>query len=48
MIGGQKIKKYQQILRHNLSVKERFDNSYAQQTPTSTYFHTDKSTRDSE
>ena len=48
MSGGhrQDVKEYQQMLRYNLKAKSLFDNgAHAQQTPSSTYFLTDKITR---
>ena len=50
MSGGdrQDVKEYQQMLRYNLKAKSLFDNgAHAQQTPSSTYFLTDKITRES-
>ena len=44
----QDIKKYQEMSRYNLKAKSLFHNgAHAQQTPSSTYFLTDKITRDS-
>ena len=47
MSGEQDNKQYQRMLRHNLSKKALFDNNHAQQSLSSTYFLTDKITRDS-
>ena len=47
MSGEQDDKQYQRMLRHNLSKIALFDNNHAQQSPSSTYFLTDKITRDS-
>ena len=47
MSGEQDAKQYLRMLKYNQLKKARYDNSHAQQTPSSTYFLNDKITRDS-
>ena len=48
MSGVQSVNQYRRMLKYNLKKKSNFNNVHAQQTPTSTYFLTDESAKDSD